>query len=233
MQFDDASLGAGDDTQLVDLPNGGSLSGFTFGKVRLATCPGTGCTNFFANNTQQFTAPHMALAEGLVGGLQITEVDLSASPHALITLDDASGSFDLGNFDVFDIIDLPVRLLAFLSRHDSHFTLLLQEAVHLGAREDMRVHLDCTKAGSASHVKLTIPFNRNKDSAGYSVTTAMLGDEFTALSACDISTTQVFFPLGHELEIPTESMGRECILSSSLCLAHVISPVDNFNACVR
>jgi hypothetical protein len=99
--------------------------------------------------------------------------------------------------------------------HDQTLTPLLciKETVHLGAREDMRVHLDCTKAGSLSHVKLTIPFPRNKDSAGYSVTTTMLGDQFTALSTCEISTTQVFFPLGHELEIPTESMGREyCLL---------------------
>jgi hypothetical protein len=73
----------------------------------------------------------------------------------------------------------------------------------------MRVHLDCAKAGSSSRVQLTIPFNRNKDSAGYSVTQSMLGDQFTALSSCKISTTQVFFPFGKELEIPTESMGCE------------------------
>jgi hypothetical protein len=73
----------------------------------------------------------------------------------------------------------------------------------------MRVHLDCAKAGSLSRVQLTIPFNRNKDSAGYSVTQSMLADQFTALSSCKISTTQVFFPFGKELEIPTESMGCE------------------------
>jgi hypothetical protein len=107
----------------VDIPNSGSISGFNFSKVRLATCPGTGCTNFFPENTKQFTQPHMALAEGLVGGLQITEVDLNASPKATITLDDASGSFDLGNFDVFDIIDLPVCFPSALCmiKHSHHF----------------------------------------------------------------------------------------------------------------
>ncbi len=76
-----------------------------------------------------------------------------------------------------------------------------------GAKEDMRVHLDCTPAGDGDHVKLTIPFDRNKDSAGYSVTAEKLGTQFVGLSSCTISTTQVFFPLGKELEIPTESMG--------------------------
>jgi hypothetical protein len=80
----------------------------------------------------------------------------------------------------------------------------------------MRVHLDCQKAGSESRVQIKIPFDRNKDSAGYSVTKSMLGDQFTALSECDITTTQVFFPFGKELEIPTESMGCE---SSSFCPA--------------
>ena len=87
-------------------------------------------------------------------------------------------------------------------------------------------------------MKLTIPFDRNKDSAGYSVTQDKLGDKFVGLSKCTITTTQVFFPLGHELEIPTESMGcewlvdlfrwRRCVLTPScLCL------VDNLNVCVR
>ena len=79
----------------------------------------------------------------------------------------------------------------------------------LGAKEDMRVHLDCTSAGDGAHVKLTIPFDRNKDSAGYSVTAEQLGGRFVGLRACTISTTQVFFPFGRELEIPTESMGCE------------------------
>jgi hypothetical protein len=87
----------------------------------------------------------------------------------------------------------------------------------------MRVHLDCLKAGSPSRVKIVIPFNRQKDSAGYSVTTDMLGDQFTALSSCDISTTQVFFPAGVPFEIPTESMGREfCSTSSCLSDARMI-----------
>ena len=56
------------------------------------------------------------MAEGLVGGLLINEVDLATSPKGSFALADASGSFDLGNFDVFDIIDLPVRALeGFLS----------------------------------------------------------------------------------------------------------------------
>jgi hypothetical protein len=52
----------------------------------------------------------MALAEGLVGGLLVKEVDLATSPKGTFTLADEKGSFDLGNFDVFDIIDLPVRI---------------------------------------------------------------------------------------------------------------------------
>jgi len=195
INFDDASLSPSDPSKLGDINS--DLSGFKFDGFRIATCPGTGCKSFPAESTKQFTGPHMALAEGLVGGLLVKEVDLATSPKGTFTLADEKGSFDLGNFDVFDIIDLP-------------------EQVKLGAREDMRVHLDCAKAGSLSRVQLTIPFNRNKDSAGYSVTQSMLGDQFTALSSCKISTTQVFFPFGKELEIPTESMG-----------------LDNFNACVR
>ena len=85
----------------------------------------------------------------------------------------------------------------------------------LGAKEDMRVHLDCASAGSnGALVKLTIPFNRNKDSAGHSVTKDKLRDKFVGLSKCSITTMQVFFPFGHELEIPTESMGCEWLLAS-------------------
>ena len=92
---------------------------------------------------------------------------------------------------------------------------MTQEQVKLGAKEDMCVHLDCTPAGSGSgaSIKLTIPFVRNKDSAGYSVTAEQLGGRFVGLRACTISTTQVFFPFGRELEIPTESMGCECFAS--------------------
>jgi hypothetical protein len=57
----------------------------------------------------------MALAEGLIGGAQIGEADLSASPKGTVALVDANGSFDLGNFDIFDIIDLPVRSVFFLA----------------------------------------------------------------------------------------------------------------------
>ena len=85
----------------------------------------------------------------------------------------------------------------------------------LGAKEDMRVHLDCKSASAdGAHVKLTVPFDRNRDSAGYSVTHDKLGDKFVGLSKCSITTTQVFFPFGHELEIPTESMGCEWLLAS-------------------
>lgn len=107
----------------------------------------------------------------------------------------------------------------------------------LGAKEDMRVDLDCTPAGGAgAHVTFTIPFDRNKDSARYSVTADKLGSQFVALSACTISTTQVFFPLGQELEIPTESMGCEWWLVCSRpreVLTVLGFAVDNLNVCVR
>ncbi len=51
------------------------------------------------------------MAEGLVGGLLIHEVDLKTSPKGSFSLVDSAGSFDLGPFDVFDIIDLPVSIL--------------------------------------------------------------------------------------------------------------------------
>ncbi|KAM5532165.1 hypothetical protein V8D89_014190 [Ganoderma adspersum] len=111
------------------------------------------------------------MAEGLVGGLLIGKVDLATSPKGSFALADPKGSFNLGPFDVFDIIDLP-------------------EQVKLGAKEDMRVHLDCTSAGDDAHVKLTIPFDRNKDSAGYSVTKDKLGDKFVGLSKCTITTSR-------------------------------------------
>ena len=67
--------------------------------------------SFPATVTQQFTTPRLAVAEGLIGGLLIHEVDLATSPKGSFALVDTGGSFDLGNFDVFDIIDLPVRTL--------------------------------------------------------------------------------------------------------------------------
>ena len=84
----------------------------------------------------------------------------------------------------------------------------MQDQVKLGAKEDLRVHLDCTSAGEGSHVTLT-----------YSVTTDQLGDKFVGLSSCSITTTQVFFPFGKELEIPTESMGCEwaSLIADDLC----------------
>ncbi|KAL1943847.1 hypothetical protein VTO73DRAFT_3665 [Trametes versicolor] len=196
INFDDASIVQKDPNAVEPIP--GTFAGFTWDGFGFTSYPGDACHSFPANVTQQYTPPRLAMAEGLVGGLLIHQVDLATSPKGTFTLEDSNGSFDLGAFDVFDIIDLP-------------------DSVKLGAKEDMRVHLDCTPAGgTGDHVTLTIPFNRNKDSAGYSVTADKLGSQFVALGACTISTTQVFFPLGQELEIPTESMG-----------------LDNFNVCVR
>jgi hypothetical protein len=112
-QFDDASLGAPDNTKLVDIP--GALSGFVFDDFRIASCPGAGCKSFPAESTKQFTGPHMGMLEGLVGGLINKELQLKTSPKGVFRLEDANGSFDLGDFDVFDIIDLPVRRFAFFS----------------------------------------------------------------------------------------------------------------------
>ncbi|KAI0634830.1 hypothetical protein C8Q77DRAFT_1072230 [Trametes polyzona] len=178
-----------DPNAVEPIPN--AFAGFDWDGFGFTSCPGTACHSFPANVTKQYTPPRLAMSEGLVGGLLIHQVDLKTSPKGTFTLADKGGSFDLGPFDVFDIIDLPVRL---------------GEA---RGQEDMRVHLDCTRAGSGDNVKLTISFNRNKDTAGYSVTTDKLGSAFVGLSACTISTTQEFFPLGKELEIPTESMGRK------------------------
>jgi hypothetical protein len=100
----------------------------------------------------------------------------------------------------------------------------------------MRVHLDCKTSTGGANVKKTIPFPRNKDSAGYSVTKALLGPEFVELKECEITTTQVFFPLGVELEIPTESMGCKYTIISRLVGSRTdvnLCSVDNFNACVR
>jgi hypothetical protein len=173
------------------------------------------------------------MVEGLVGGLLVSEFDLKTSPKASFELQDTNGSFDLGNFDVFDIIDLQVRIRTTTS-HDDSYLLACQEQVKLGAKEDMRVHLDCTKADSNDRVTLTIPFDRNKDSAGYSVTTDKLEGKFNGLSSCTISTTQVFFPLGTEVEIPTESMGCESRLWRVYnFLLLILILVDNLNVCVR
>ncbi|RDX54781.1 hypothetical protein OH76DRAFT_1552755 [Lentinus brumalis] len=62
------------------------------------------------------------MAEGLVGGLLIHAVDFKTSPKGSFSLVDSAGSFDLGPFDVFDIIDLP-------------------DSVTAGAKEDMRVRV--------------------------------------------------------------------------------------------
>jgi hypothetical protein len=90
----------------------------------------------------------------------------------------------------------------------------------------MRVHLDCKTSSVGAKVKKTIPFP----------TKALLGPEFVELMECEITITQVFSPLGVELEIPTESMWCEYFVffrlvgtrgDVSFCL------VDTFNACVR
>ncbi|KAK7046496.1 hypothetical protein R3P38DRAFT_2874045 [Favolaschia claudopus] len=136
-----------------------------------------------------FTGPRLAMAEGLIGGILTGQFVPKTSPSAQFNLADTAGSFDLKDFAVFDIIDLP-------------------DQVKLGAKEDMRVHLSCTKAGSKDKVEKTIKFDR---------AWTRLVSEFTGLSGCKISTTQVFFPGKlFELEIPTESMG-----------------IDNLNVCVR
>ncbi|KAI0765289.1 hypothetical protein C8Q74DRAFT_1287432 [Fomes fomentarius] len=103
--------------------------------------------------------------------------------------------------------------------HQSFDVMDLPEEVKPGAKEVMRVHLECRPAGDVDegenfNVKLTVPFYRNKDSARYgnSVTTAeQLGDKF--VSACRARARSrllprrcfLSFPLGRELEmIPTE-----------------------------
>ncbi|KAJ7150126.1 hypothetical protein C8R43DRAFT_1236303 [Mycena crocata] len=195
INFDDASLDAIDPAKLDPIPDG--FQGFNWPDFAVASCPGEGCKSFPAETTKIFTGPRLAMAEGLVGGLLTGQLVPKTSPSAQFKLVDEAGSFDLGEFAVFDIIDLP-------------------EQVKAGAKEDMRLHLDCIKAGSDEHVTKTIVFDRNKDSAGYQVTAAQI-PEFTALASCKLSTTQVFFPGKlFELEIPTESMG-----------------IDNLNVCVR
>ncbi|KAJ6541855.1 hypothetical protein B0H19DRAFT_1174976 [Mycena capillaripes] len=195
VNFDDAQFDNLDPNALTPIPDG--FQGFNWPDFAFTSCPGDACKSFPANTTQIFTAPRLAMAEGLVGGLLTDQFVPKTSPSAQFNLADQAGSFDLKDFAVFDIIDLP-------------------EQVKLGAREDMRVHLECTKSGSTDKVTKTISFDRNKDSAGYQVTADQVS-EFTALSGCKISTTQVFFPGDVlELEIPTESMG-----------------LDNLNVCVR
>lgn len=95
-------------------PIPGTFVGFTWDGFGFTSCPGDACHSFPANFTQQYTPPRLAMAEGLVVGLLIHQVDLATSPKGTFTLADESGSFDLGAFDVFDIIDLPVRPLSFL-----------------------------------------------------------------------------------------------------------------------
>lgn len=214
-----------------------TFAGFTWDGFGFTSCPSDACYSFPANATQQYTPPRLAMAEGLVGGLLIHQVDLATSPKGTFTLADGSGSFDLGAFDVFDIIDLPVRPLFFRLAENLLTYYLGQDSVKLGAKENMLVHLDCTPtSGAGDQVTLTIPFDRNKDSAGYSVTVDKLGSQFVAQSACTISTTQVFFPLGQELEIPTENMGCEWWLVCSRpseALTVLGFAVDKLNVCVR
>ncbi|KAJ6472694.1 hypothetical protein C8R47DRAFT_1022764 [Mycena vitilis] len=195
INFDDAQFDTLDPNALTPVPDG--FQGFNWPDFATTSCPGDACKSFPANATQIFTGPRLAMAEGLVGGILTDQFVPKTSPSAQFNLADSTGTFDLKDFAVFDIIDLP-------------------EQVKLGAREDMRVHLDCAKAGASDHVTKTIKFDRNKDSAGYQVTADEVA-EFTGLTGCKISTTQVFFPGDLlELEIPTESMG-----------------LDNLNVCVR
>jgi len=193
INFDNAQFDANDAEELTPIPKG--FEGFDWPDFATTACPGKACKSFPAETTKSFTGPRLAMAEGLVGGLIVGKFFAKTNPSA--QFNKLSGSFDINSFSVFDIIDLP-------------------ESVKLGKKEDMRVHMDCAKAGSKDRVKKTIPFVRNKDSAGYFLDAANLGPDFTNLSGCKISTTQVFFPFGRELEIPTESMG-----------------LDNLDICVR
>jgi len=193
VNFDDAQFNGLNGDVITAIPAG--FGGFNWDGFGTTSCPGKACTSFPANTTQTFTAPRLAMSLGLVGGLLNGKFVPKTSPKGTFTIQE--GSFDINTFTVFDIIDLP-------------------EQVKLGAREDMRVHMECTSADSSKKgaIKQTIKFIRNKDSAGYFV--EKLGPDFTNLKSCKVSTTQVFFPLGHELEIPTESMG-----------------IDNLDVCVR
>ncbi|KAK7046505.1 hypothetical protein R3P38DRAFT_2874077 [Favolaschia claudopus] len=195
INFDDAQFDSLDQTALTPVPDG--FQGFNWPDFALTGCPGPACKSFQPDLTKLFTGPRLAMAEGLIGGILTGQFVPKTSPSAQFNLADTAGSFDLKDFAVFDIIDLP-------------------DQVKLGAKEDMRVHLSCTKAGSKDKVEKTIKFDRAVDSAGYQVTADQVS-EFTGLSGCKISTMQVFFPGKlFELEIPTESMG-----------------IDNLNVCVR
>ena len=108
-QFDDASITQKDPNNVEAIQN--PFNGFNWDGFGFTTCPGAACHSFPANVTKQFTAPRLAMAEGLVGGLLIGKVVPATSPKGSFALADPKGSFDLGPFDVFDIIDLPVRSL--------------------------------------------------------------------------------------------------------------------------
>ncbi|KAK7046499.1 hypothetical protein R3P38DRAFT_2874058 [Favolaschia claudopus] len=195
--FDDAQFDSLDQTALTPVPDG--FQGFNWPDFALTGCPGPACKSFQPDLTKLFTRGRdwRWLRVRLIGGILTGQFVPKTSPSAQFNLADTAGSFDLKDFAVFDIIDLP-------------------DQVKLGAKEDMRVHLSCTKAGSKDKVEKTIKFDRAVDSAGYQVTADQVS-EFTGLSGCKISTTQVFFPGKlFELEIPTESMG-----------------IDNLNVCVR
>ncbi|TFK81867.1 hypothetical protein K466DRAFT_578393 [Polyporus arcularius HHB13444] len=188
--FDNLSIHQQDPNVVEATQN--SFASFDWDGLGSTSCPGDACHWFPAN--------------GLVGGLLIHAVDFKTSPKGSFSLVDSAGSFDLGPFDVFDIIDLPVSIL------DYRTSWPLQDSVTAGAKENMRVrvHHDCNPAGNGDDVKSTIPFNRNKDSAGYSVIAGKPG----SLSSCTISTTQKFISVGKELEIP-------CTI------------IANLNVCVR
>ena len=106
-QFDDPSITQTDPNAVE--PIQGPFAGFTWDGFGFTSCPGGACNSFPANVTRQYTPPRLAMSEGFVGGLLNGKLTLKTSPEGSFALADPSGSFDLGPFDVFDIIDLPVR----------------------------------------------------------------------------------------------------------------------------
>lgn len=186
INFDDAEFDIIDPNGLTDIrPN---FAGFDWIDFRLTSCPGSTCKDFPVETTQSFSGPRLAMAQGLVGGILTGQFLPKTSPKAKFVKSAASGgTFSLTKFSIFDIIDLPTKL---------------------GLREDLRVHVEC-RINTGENIRKTVSFVRNKDTAGYDVTQAELGPGFVQLTECTLSTTQVFFPFGRELEIPTESMGLD------------------------
>jgi hypothetical protein len=146
----------------------------------------------------------MALAEGLIGGAQIGEADLSASPKGTVALVDANGSFDLGNFDIFDIIDLPVR---------SVFVLVVDRLLTSTALPG-----SCSPRRSRGHAR---PSRLPQGGEPLAREDRDPVQPSEGLGGVLRYHRHVFFPAGVPFEIPTESMGREfCSTSSCLFNAH-------------